>query len=189
MNLLKSAIVIVAASLAAPAAAQVGGYEGEQLVAAIAKGDNDTGLSLLGANPTLANARGSDGGTPLLAAIENRDEAWTGYLLRQGANPNLAHRRTGDTPLIAAARIGFDDAVRWLIGLDANVNEANKMGETPLIVAVQRRHVPVVRALLDSGADPDQTDSAAGYSARDYAKRDTRTPELLRLIEAKKPNP
>jgi hypothetical protein len=29
----------------------------------------------------------------------------------------------------------------------------------------------------------------AGYSARDYAKRDNRTPQLLKLIEAKKAAP
>jgi hypothetical protein len=49
--------------------------------------------------------------------------------------------------------------------------------------------VPIVRSLLNAGADPDKTDSVAGYSARDYAKRDSRTPQLLKLIEAKKPTP
>jgi ankyrin repeat protein len=61
------------------------------------------------------------------------------------------------------------------------------MGETPLIVAVQRRNLPLVKLLLQHGANPDKSDSAQGYSARDYAKRDNRSPELLRAIEAKKP--
>jgi ankyrin repeat protein len=60
------------------------------------------------------------------------------------------------------------------------------MGETALIIAVQHRQLPIVRLLINAGADPDKTDSAQGYSARDYAKRDSRTPELLRIIEAKK---
>jgi ankyrin repeat protein len=60
------------------------------------------------------------------------------------------------------------------------------MGETPLIVAVQARQAPLVRFLVSKGANPDKTDNAAGYSARDYAKRDSRNPELLRLIEASK---
>ena len=187
MNLLKFAIGTAAAiSLAAPAAAQVGGFEREQFVSALQKGDGSKALELLNANPTLVNARGSDGTTALIAAIEQRDTSWTGHLLRQGADPNLASRN-GDTPLIAASRNGFDDAAEWLLGLGAKVNSTNKMGENALIVAVQRRHVPIVKLLLKAGADPDHTDSAAGYSARDYAKRDTRTPELLRLIEAKKP--
>jgi ankyrin repeat protein len=58
------------------------------------------------------------------------------------------------------------------------------MGETPLIVAVQRREVPIIKMLLRAGADPDKTDTAAGYSARDYAKRDSRNPEILALIES-----
>ncbi|HEU5482087.1 MAG TPA: ankyrin repeat domain-containing protein, partial [Sphingomicrobium sp.] len=75
----------------------------------------------------------------------------------------------------------------WLIGVGARVDEANRKGETALIVAVQMRQVPVVRTLLNAGADPDRSDSVAGYSARDYAKRNSRTPELLRAIEEKKP--
>ena len=53
------------------------------------------------------------------------------------------------------------------------------MGETALIVAVQQRQPPVVKLLLEAGANPDKADHAAGYSARDYAKRDTRSREIL----------
>jgi ankyrin repeat protein len=63
------------------------------------------------------------------------------------------------------------------------------MGETALIIAVQRRQIPIVRALVAAGANPDKADSAQGYSARDYARLDSRTPEILRIIEAKKPKP
>jgi ankyrin repeat protein len=173
---------------AAPIAAQVGGYDGAQFVKAIQDGKNDDAVKLLQATPTLINARDLNGETALIAAINNRDEQWTGYLLQQGADPNLTGPN-GETPLIAAARAGFGDAVDWLVQLGARVNETNRSGETALIIAVQRRQVPIVRTLLNAGADPDKTDSVAGYSARDYAKRDNRTPELLKLIEAKKPAP
>jgi hypothetical protein len=47
-----------------------------------------------------------------------------------------------------------------------------------------------VKLLLAKGADPDKKDSAAGYSARDYAKRDTRSRALLAAIESvAKPKP
>jgi ankyrin repeat protein len=95
----------------------------------------------------------------------------------------------GETPLIAAARAGYAEAADWLIGLGAKVDETNRAGETALIIAVQRRQVPIVRSLLNAGANPDKTDNVAGYSARDYAKRDNRTPQLLKLIEEKKPQP
>jgi ankyrin repeat protein len=61
------------------------------------------------------------------------------------------------------------------------------MGETALIVAVQQRQLGIVRTLLARGADPDRTDSAAGLSARDYAERDGRSRDILRMIESKKP--
>ena len=49
-----------------------------------------------------------------------------------------------------------------------------RSGETPLIIAVQQRRPRLVRVFLEHGADPDQHDAAAGYSARDYATRDAR---------------
>ena len=185
MNALKRAILAVAAaSITAPASAQMGGYEGEQFVTAIRKGDGGEALKLLNANPTLINARDLNGKTALITAIENRDEDWAGYLLQKGADPGLA-LRNGETPLIAASRIGLVQVAEWLVGMGAKVDEPNRRGETPLIVAVQQRQVPIVKLLVKAGADPDRTDSAAGYSARDYAKRDSRTPELLRVIETK----
>ena len=45
------------------------------------------------------------------------------------------------------------------------------------------------KAPADAGANPDKPDSAAGYSARDYAARDNRGRQILQLIEAKKPKP
>jgi len=187
MNPMKCALFAIAAVAATvPAAAQVGGYDGAQFVKAIQDGKNDDAVKLLQATPTLVNARDLNGQTALIAAIDNRDHEWAGYLLQQGADPNMAGPN-GETPLIAAARAGFQDAVDWLVQLGARVNESNRAGETALIIAVQRRQVPIVRSLLNAGADPDKTDSVAGYSARDYAKRDTRTPEMLKLIEAKTP--
>ena len=84
-------------------------------------------------------------------------------------------------------RVGFENAIEWLLGLGAKVDASNRMGETPLIVAVQQREAPIVRLLLNAGADPDRTDHAAGYSARDYAARDPRARDILKLIEDKKP--
>lgn len=189
MNALKCAILAIAiGACAVPAAAQNNGYDGAQFVSAIKKGNNDDALKFFQGNPSLVNARDMDGLTALIAAIQNRDTQWTAYLLRQGADPNLA-LRNGETPLMAAARLGLQDVVDWLLSVGAQVNDANKMGETALILAVQQRQTQIVQALLKAGADPDKADSAQGYSARDYAKRDSRTPDLLRLIQAAKPKP
>jgi ankyrin repeat protein len=184
--LIRALIAISVGAAAAPLAAQVGGYEGAQFVEAIRKGDGGKALELLQAQPILVNARDLNGTTALIAAIQERDTQWAGYLLQQGADPNLS-LGDGETPLMAASELGMQDVVQWLIGMNARVDDTNRKGETALIVAVQAHKAPIVKLLLDAGADPDRTDSVAGYSARDYAKRESRTPELLRLIEAKVP--
>ena len=177
-------IAVSALSVTVPAQAQNNGFDGAQFVKAIQDGKSDDAAKLFNGNPTLVNARDLDGQTALIAAIDNRDREWAGYLLQQGADPNLTGKN-GETPLLAAARVGSEEIAEWLVGLGAKVDTANRGGETPLIIAVQRRQVPIVRLLIKSGADPDKADSVAGYSARDYAKRDNRTPELLRIIESK----
>jgi uncharacterized protein len=177
----------VAATLAAPAMAQMGsGYAGLDFAEAVKSRDGTKAQELLSANPPgIVNARDGDGNTPLIIAIARSDPEWTGFLLNKDADPNIAGKN-GDTPLIVAARFGFDEAVEWLLSLGAKVDATNKMGETALITAVVQRHAPIVRKLLEAGADPDKTDTAAGYSARDYARRDTRARTILQLIEAKK---
>ena len=71
--------------------------------------------------------------------------------------------------------------------MGAKVNGTNKMGETPLIIAVQQHRAQIVRVLLGQGADPDRADHAAGFSARDYAARNSRSRDILKMIEDKKP--
>jgi ankyrin repeat protein len=70
-----------------------------------------------------------------------------------------------------------------LLARGASVNLGNRSGVTPLIVAVQRRDVQMVRLLLSQRADPNQTDNVAGYSAIDYAQQDPRAAPILRLLQ------
>lgn len=172
---------------AAPATAQLGnGTDALMAIEALRSGNESKAIELLSAHPSIINARDRKGETLLLVAVTKRDEQWTSHLLSSGADPNLA-ARNGDTPLIVASRIGFETAVDWLLEEGAKVDATNRMGETALIAAVQQRRPEIVKTLLEAGADPDKADAAAGYSARDYAKRDTRAPQVLRLIEAAKP--
>jgi len=174
-------------ALEAPAVAQFS-YDSLDFISAVQKGDGAKAGQLLNDHPTIVDSRDGKGDTALIIAINRGDSDWTGFLLNKGADPNLGGKG-GDTPLIAAARVGFAQAVQWLIGLGAKVDSTNRMGETPLIIAVQQRDLQIVRQLLDAGANPDRSDAAAGYSARDYAVRDTRARDILKLIEDKKPRP
>lgn len=186
MKSLKFVIPAIAlVTIAVPAVAQLN-TDSDQFVEAVEKRDGDKATDLIRSNPRIIDSRNSKGDTALIIAISRSDRDWTGFLLNKGADPNLGGKG-GDTPLIAAARIGFEEAADWLIGTGAKVDGTNRMGETALIVAVQQRQVPVVKLLLNAGANPDKTDTAAGLSAREYAARDTRSRQILQLIEAKKP--
>lgn len=126
---------------------------------------------------------GSTGETALHIVIQRRDSTWLGYLLQKGAKPNLADKK-GTTPLMLATQLGYVDGIDWLVRKKAVVDQTNRSGETALILAVQLRNPEAVRALLKAGANPDKTDSRAGYSARDYAKQDGRASAIAAIIES-----
>ena len=171
------------AALAMPAGAQVSSNEGLELVKALRENAGSKAYTIVQNNGTnVVNYRGVDGEAPLHVVTRSRNSNWVGYLLSNKADPNIVDK-AGDTPLIIAARMGYGDGASRLIRARADVNRTNRRGETALIVAVNQRQPATVKMLLEAGADPDKRDYAAGYSAREYAKRDTRMPELLRLIE------
>ena len=177
----------IAFGLLSSAAAAQFGSQSEQFLTAVRERDGAKAQELLrSGGPTIINARDGKGQTALIIAIARRDEDWSYFLLSQRADVN-APARDGDTPLITAARVGSTGIANELLVLKAKVDAANRMGETALIVAVQQRNLPMVKLLLGAGADADKTDNAAGYSARDYAKRDARAREILRVIESRKP--
>jgi uncharacterized protein len=173
-------------ALSAPTAAQFVSTSYEFLKAVRERDGNKVTELLQSGQPGLINMRGDDGNTALIIAVARRDNDWVAFLISKGADVNLP-ARNGDTPLTTAARVGFEEAVEWLLSAGARVDTPNRMGETPLILAVQRRQVPIVKVLLNAGANPDKADTAAGLTARDYAARDTRSRQMLQLIEAKKP--
>ena len=108
------------------------------------------------------------------------------YLLARAPIPTCVDSK-GDTPLMIASAIGFEEAAAQMLRRGAKVDATNRRGETALTVAVQQRQPRLVELLLKAGANPDKTDHVTGYSPRDYAKRDTRNPQLLKLIETIKP--
>lgn len=172
---------------AVPAAAQVvGGHDGDKFLQALKEGKQGEALDLAKSTATVINYRGLDGDSALHIVTRKREGSWISYLISNGADPNAAGK-DGETALIIAARLGYSDGVSRLLARKALVDKDNKRGETPLIVAVQQRRPALVRELLEAGANPDKRDFVAGYSARDYARRDSRMPELIKLIETVKP--
>lgn len=177
----------MAVAVATPATGQsafsAGGSEGEAFLEAVEKGDNSVAVPLLDdPGSRVVNYKGYKGETALHIVTRKRELDWVGYLLRKGADPNIGDRN-GDTALMLASRIGLDEAAQWMLGMNARVDATNRRGETALIMAVQQRQARIVELLLEAGANPDKADHSAGYSARDYAKRDSRNPQILKLIE------
>jgi len=180
------ALALLALPLSASAQGLMNESEGETFLKALEDGDAGKALPLLNEpGSRLANYRGYKGDSPLHVVTRRRDISWVAFLLTRGADPNVGDSQ-GDTPLIIAARMGFEEGAREMLVRGARPDGTNRRGETALIVAVQQRQPRIVELLLLVGANPDKADHAAGYSARDYAKRDTRNPQLLRLIETVK---
>lgn len=125
------------------------------------------------------------GDAPLHIVVKQRDLGWTGLLLQANADPNIRDR-DGSTPLLLAAVSRFTEGIRILLAVGAKVDQKNNAGETPLIKSVQANDLVDAKQLLDAGANPDLTDAAAGFSARDYAvqgKHDT----MIKLLAESKP--
>jgi ankyrin repeat protein len=169
------------ALVAAPAAAQLYS-DGYKFLQAVEKKDRAKVLELYHKSETVIDSRDlTSGRTALHIAVARRDLAWIDYLLGLNANPNIADK-DGVTPLTLAAQMGFTEGVQLLAQNGARIDVANDTGETPLISAVHRRDIGLLRVLLRAGADPDRTDTS-GRSARDYAKLDGPNNAVLEEID------
>jgi ankyrin repeat protein len=62
------------------------------------------------------------------------------------------------TALLYAARDGRIEIARTLIAANANVNQVEANGVSPLLMAIANNHIDVARLLLDHGADVKATD-------------------------------
>jgi hypothetical protein len=187
--MVRAALVLIAGSIAMAASAQ-NFSEGYKFLKAVRERDGNTVTEMLEKpGSTVIDAREvGSGENALQIVIARQDLAWLGFLLSKGANANQQDD-SGNSPMMQAVEAGFTEGVRRLLSARANVNLPNRSGETPLIRAVQKRDVAMVRLLLANGADADRRDVIAGLSARDYAKADTRTPAILKLIEEGKKAP
>jgi len=177
--LLSGALLL--AAFPAPAQQQSDSYK---FLSAVREAKGNDVLAILNKpGSTIINTRDVTSGEGALHIVARRgDETYLRFLLQKGADPNLRDGR-GNTPLLAAVNAGHAGLIPVLAAARANVNLGNGAGETPLIRAVQRRDIAMVRALLAAKADPDQADTLAGKSARDYAHVDTRSPAMTKLID------
>ena len=181
---LASAMAAVALLAATPALAQ--SYSNTYtFLKAVKERDGDKVSSVL-AEPgsTVVNARDRGTGEGGLHIVTRaRDHTWLRFLLGKGARPDLQDQQ-GNSALALAAQIGWAEGAQELLARKATVDLGNGRGETPLILAVQRRDMAMVRLLLSYGANPKKTDGVTGLSAIDYARQDARAGSILKILEA-----
>ena len=178
-----AALLLPLGTLPLPAAAQQQS-QSYKFLESIRKGDGNAVIATLDQpGQTIINTRDVTTGEGALHIVVKRgDSAYLRYLLAKGADPNLRDRE-GETPMMLAVQAGQPEMVQILANAKANANLADGSGETPLIRAVQRRDLTLVRAVLAAGGNPDQPDNVAGMSARDYAKRDTRSTAIAKVLD------
>ena len=179
LKLTAAAFVLFAVPLAAQSFS-----DGYTFLKAVRERDGATAERLLSSpSSTAVNHRDSSTGEGALHILtRGRDLTWLSFMLGRGARPDI-QSNDGATALILAAQIGWYDGARELLANRANANLGNGRGETPLIFAVQRRDLAMVRLLIAGRADPNQTDHVSGNSAIDYARQDNRAAAILRELE------
>ena len=124
-------------------------------------------------------------------AIVIQDMEVEAFLRESGIDINHQDEKTGDTPLILAARAHLSNLVKTLVNLGANPDEKNKCGNDAIqeaIISVDNTDYrndslhETIKCLLENGADVKQRSAHNhNYSLRDYAitKTELRTAKLM----------
>ena len=96
-----------------------------------------------------ADAEGEEGSTPLMCAAREGNLLGCAALLRRGAKVDTRSSDDDSTALHLACLSGHLGAVDFLLTHGANGDAVTTKGISPLAVACGRRHVEVVRLLLE----------------------------------------
>src|SRR4051812_44608769 len=101
------------------------------------------------------HARGVRGETYLFEAVRRNQGDVAEALLRHGADVNASDSLGGTPLMLAVITIDTDTSLtRVLLDAGADRNTTDNTGATPLLRATINKSVPLVRLLLEKGADP-----------------------------------
>jgi ankyrin repeat protein len=120
-----------------------------------------------------------------IAAVAN-DIEMLKIALEGGASAKNITSRYDGTALIAAAHLGYVEAVKLLIAAKAPLNHVNNLGLTALLEAIvlgngDANHTATVRALVEANADVNRADRQ-GTTPLQHARRRGYV-EMARILE------
>src|SRR3954452_23372340 len=120
-----------------------------------------------------------------IAAVAN-DIEMLKIALEGGASAKNITSRYDGTALIAAAHLGYVEAVKLLIAAKAPLNHVNNLGLTALLEAIvlgngDAHHTATVRALVEANADVNRADRQ-GTTPLQHARRRGYV-EMARILE------
>lgn len=154
---------------------------------AAAAGDAGRAGELLAKDHGLANAWSADGFFPLGLAAFFKRPAVARVLLQHGADPRMASRPAGFTPLHSAvaddAGSAAPELVRMLLDAGADPNAQSGTGGTPLHTAAFTGNIAVTEMLLAAGADLSARDTT-GSTPLDRAREQGHSQVATRLRDA-----
>jgi ankyrin repeat protein len=131
------------------------------ILEALRNGDREYFRKLLKADSQAGNRKGVGGSTPLMYAALYGDAATVQLLLESGANPNIRND-AGATALMWA--LEDPEKTRLLLEHGADADARSEDGRTPLLIAADQYGAsPVVKLLLDHGANPSVQAPESGF--------------------------
>ena len=142
---------------------QGGSASAVELQNAIVANDGDR-VNYLLAHGADVNARDGEGYTALINAARFGFDALAGQLLAHRADPNLADRASGWSPLMYAAWGDDGDLVQALVKRGAAIEARDHDAMTALGIAAQNGKLKAARALVGAGADVNGSVAKGGYS-------------------------
>ncbi|PSN57958.1 hypothetical protein C0J52_00200 [Blattella germanica] len=99
------------------------------------------------------NAYDDSGSTSLHYAVDRERPDMIQALIENGADPNIRHRGTNNTPVHCATLHGYSDCLRTLVQLGAATTVFNGT-EAAIHIAAKSGNAEIVKCLLDLGASP-----------------------------------
>jgi len=125
----------------------------KEIIKAAKKGDVASLKRLLASDPSLIEARDSDGSTPLHCAVWKGHQQAVAFLLSAGADVNARNNNDhwGTTPLHAAAHANQAAIAELLLQHGANVTAKDLAGKTPMHHTTFHNAKSVARLLSQHG--------------------------------------